>query len=247
MVIRTLSHVAPVETDERKIEYPDSDGTPMGETGFHVTQILTTLATLRLRFRDRNDVYVGANMFLYYRQGDPRAVVAPDVFVVLNTTSDERRSWKVWEEDGRVPAIVFEITSSSTRDDDLLFKRALYEDLGVQEYILFDPLGQYLEPALQGYRLTQDRYVTLPQQSLPDGGYELVSDVLGLALRAKAGALALYDRATGEKLLTPPELYDRAEREAAARQAAETRAEQAEAELTRLRTELARLRGEDAA
>jgi Uma2 family endonuclease len=247
MAIRALGHVAPVEVGERQIEYPDSDGTPMGETGFHVTQILTTLATLRLRFRHRTDVYVGANMFLYYRQGDPRAVVAPDVFVVFDTTSEQRRSWKVWEENERVPSIIFEITSPSTRDADLLFKRALYEDLGVQEYVLFDPVGEYLEPVLQGYHLAQDRYVATPQQSLPDGGYELVSDVLGVILRAEAGELALYDRVTGEKLPAPLELYDLAEQEAAARQAAEARAERAEAELARLQTELARLRGEDAA
>jgi Uma2 family endonuclease len=240
MAIRTLSHVAPFEIDERQIEYPDSDGTLVGETGFHVVQILTTLATLRLRFRDRDDVYVGANMLLYYRQGDPRAVVAPDVFVVLGTTPEERRSWKVWEEKGRVPSVVFEITSPSTRDEDLLFKKALYEDLGVQEYVLFDPMGEYLDPVLQGYHLVKGRYVLLPSQSLPDGGYELISDVLDVTLRAKAGDLALYDRATDAKLLTPPELYDWAKQ-------AEARAEQAEAELARLRAELARLRGEDAA
>jgi Uma2 family endonuclease len=217
----------------------------MGETGFHVTQISTLLVTLRLRFQDRDDVYVGANMFLYYRQGDPRAVVAPDVFVVLDTTSDERRSWKVWEEDGRVPSIVFEITSPSTRDDDLLFKRALYEDLKVKEYILFDPVGQYLEPILQGYRLVQGRYVTILPRSLPDGDYELVSDVLGITLRTESGVLALYDRVTGKKLLTPPELYERVEQESAARRAAEARARQAEDELARLRDELARLRGKD--
>jgi Uma2 family endonuclease len=215
----------------------------MGETGFHVTQISTTLLTLRLRFQDRDDVYVGANMFLYYRQGDPKAVVAPDVFVVLDTHSTERRSWKVWEENERVPSIIFEITSPSTRDDDLLFKRALYENLKVQEYVLFDPVGQYLEPVLQGYRLVQGRYVTILPQSLPDGGYELVSDVLDVALRTQSGVLALYERATGQKLPTLPELYERAEKESAARRAAEARAEQAEAELARLRAELARLRG----
>ena len=261
MAIRTLSHVAPVEMDVRQIEYPDSDGGPIGETGFHVTQILTTLVTLRLRYHDQDDVYVGANMFLYYRRGDPKAVVAPDVFVVLSTSPDERRSYKVWEENGRVPSIVFEITSSSTRDTDLLFKRALYEDLKVQEYVLFDPVGQYLEPVLQGYRLVQGRYVAVLPQSLPDGGYELASDVLGVTLRAESGVLALYDRETGEKLLTPPELYERVGQESAARQAAEarvqqeaiarqeaeTRAEQAEAELDQLRAELARLRGKDAA
>jgi len=240
MTIRTLTRVVPVQVDQRLFEYSDSDGAPMGETGFHVMQILTTLATLRLRFRHRDDVYVGANMFIYYRQGDPRAVVAPDVFIVLNTTPEQRRSWKVWEENGRVPAVVFVMTSVSTRDDDLIFKRALYEELGVQEYFLFDPVNEYLAPVLQGFRLVKGRYAPVISQSLADGSYELTSDVLDLTLRAEDTDLVLYDRVTGAKLLTPPELYDWARQ-------AEARAQRAEAELARLRAELARLQGQDRA
>jgi len=48
------------------IEYPESDGEPMGETGFHVTLITFLLSMLREHFRNRSDVYVGANMFVYY-------------------------------------------------------------------------------------------------------------------------------------------------------------------------------------
>ena len=48
--------------------------------------------------------------------------------------------------------MVFEITSRGTRLEDLGTKRALYAMLGVREYFLYDPLGEYLQPPLQGYR-----------------------------------------------------------------------------------------------
>lgn len=232
------------EEEEKNVYYPDSDGEPMGETGFHVWQIIVTTAILRDRFRDREDVYVGANMFFYYRQGDPSAVFAPDVFVVFNTTNQERRSWKLWEEDGRVPSVVFEFTSKETRDKDLLFKKALYEELGVEEYILFDPLAEYLEPPLQGYRLVAGQYEPLPEHKEEDGKRELRSDVLDTILRAGERELALYDRETGERLLPPQRAYERL-RAVEARVAEEAAARRAaEAEVARLRAELARLQDE---
>ena len=67
------------------IEYPCSDGTPMGETDVHIDCILYVRSALKWYFAraGRQDAYVSANSFLYYEQGNPRAVVAPDVYVVL--------------------------------------------------------------------------------------------------------------------------------------------------------------------
>ena len=54
--------------------------------------------------------------------------------------------------------------------------------------------------------------------------FVLVSDVLGLALRARAGRqMRFHDPAMGRDLLSHREEHARAEREAAARQAAEAR------------------------
>lgn len=226
------------------LEYPERDGLPMAETGFHVTLIAYFLAVLREFFRSRPDVYVGANMFLYYREGDPNKKVAPDLFVVLGTSNEERRTWKVWEE-GQVPAVVFEFTSKSTWDEDQGSKKGLYEWLGVREYFLFDPLREYLEPALQGFRLVEGAYQRIEAAVGPGGARQLSSQVMGLWLRVEEDALHLYEQATGRKLLVPPELADalraaeaRAQEEAAARQAAE-------AELARVRAELERLRGHE--
>ena len=112
---------------------------------------------------------------------------------------------------------------------------------------MYDPLGEYLRPPLQGYRLQEGEYQRLP----PVGHEGLASQVLGLELRLEDGRRRVVHPAAYERLLTPAEAQaarlaaeTRAAQEAAARQAAEDRAAQAEAELQRLRAELARLRNE---
>lgn len=212
-------------TAEKQLYYPETDGKPMAETDVHIDVLIYLREALKDHFREAPQVYVAGNMLLYYEEGNPAACVAPDVFVVQGVAKRERRTYRLWEE-GQPPAVVFEITSRGTRLEDLGTKRALYAMLGVQEYFLYDPLGEYLRPPLQGYRLQEGEY-----QRLPSGGEgELVSQVLGVELRVEAGRLRVVDLATGERLLTPAEAHT-------ARRAAE-------AELERLRAELARLRGE---
>ena len=65
------------------VVYPTSDGQPMAETQVHGDCMMYVTYVLRRYFRKRGreDVYVGMNNFLYYEQGNPRAVVAPDVVV----------------------------------------------------------------------------------------------------------------------------------------------------------------------
>ncbi len=219
-----------------EIKYPESDGKPMAESDIHIEQLINLRFALRTFFRERADVYVGANMFLYYTEGDPHDVVAPDVFVVIGAPNRLRRTYKVWQENGHVPNVIFEISSESTRREDLYSKRGLYADLGVQEYFLFDPLGEYLTPRLKGYRLQDGAYVPIADEPL-------TSAALQLQFRVEGSNLRVHDPARGMDLLYPDEeeaarqmAEERAEREAAARQ-------MAEAEVARLRAELAKLRG----
>ena len=88
------------------IEYPESDGEPMGETDTHVEVMLDLLPLLKDHFRGRDDVYVAGDNFIYYREGDPRTVVSPDLYVVFGVKPGLRRTFKVWEEDGHTPAFV---------------------------------------------------------------------------------------------------------------------------------------------
>ncbi|HVG07608.1 MAG TPA: Uma2 family endonuclease [Thermoanaerobaculia bacterium] len=211
---------------QNEIHYPESDGRPMGETQIHAQVLEDLRFALVRRYADVPDVYVWGNLFLYYREGDPRACVAPDVFLVRGAgkrKENPRRTYKVWEEDGRVPSLVTELTSESTRDEDI-GKKKLYERLGVEELFLFDPLGDYLRPRLQGCRLDGGRYQQLPFKT--DGSLE--SRTTGLVLQPEGQQLRLFDRETGESLLSATEADE-------ARLAAEARLRLLEAELKRLR------------
>ena len=156
MTIATPSHTlvthAPLD-----IKYPESDGKPLAETEVHVLLMLDTIAILREFFRAVARVYVAGNMLLYYKKGNPHRSVAPDVFVVFGVGKQQRRTYKLWEE-GAAPAFVLEFTSESTSAEDVAEKYELYEQLGVQEYFLFDPLEEYLEPSFQAFRLHRKRY-----------------------------------------------------------------------------------------
>ena len=219
------------------ISYPESDGTPVGETDAHRQEILDLIAALSEYYRLDPLVYVSGNLMFFYEEGNPSAVVSPDVFVVKGVAKDQRRVYKLWVE-GRPPAVVIEISSRSTRLQDLGTKRALYAMLGVEEYFLFDPLAEYLNPQLQGFRLSGGDYARLEADA--DG--ELVSAVLGLRLRTEGSHLALFEMASGTRLLRPAEEAEARRGEAEARRAAEQRAGELEAELERLRAELERLR-----
>ncbi len=209
------------------IEYPESDGKPLGETETHRQEITDAIETLRDYLRERTDVYVGGNMFLYYEEGRPDRSVVPDVFVVKGVSKQVRRIYQLWKEQ-QAPCFVLEVTSKSTRREDERDKRELYARLGVNEYFLFDPLAEYLKPPLRGYHLIDGVYAPIEPES--DGA--LPSRELGLLLLRENTGLRLIEQASNERLLKPFE-------NAQARRAAE-------AELARLREELARLKGNQA-
>ena len=191
-------------------------------------------AALRRWFaqRGRADVCVGMNNFLYYERGNPRAVVAPDVYVVLGAPAHLRDTYLLWNEP-KGPDFVLEVTSASTRRVDERRKRGVYAALGVTEYFLYDPRAEYLTPALRGFRLHDGEYRALPAVTvLSNRGVSVVSEVLGLELRddREARMVRLRDPATGEKLPTYEEEAEARRQEAearrretAARRAAEAR------------------------
>ena len=208
------------------VDYPCSDGQPMAETEFQLIPLVYAITALRTHFLHRKRVYVAGDMFLYYKEGNPRAVVAPDVFVVIGAPKHIRRAYKLWEEP-KAPDFVLEITSRSTREEDQGRKREVYASLGVEEYWLFDPTGDYLAPRLQGIRLHGGEYRPLPSVAMMDGGLSLHSEALGLDLRLDAeGELRFHDPASGEDLPAHEEMRARVEQESAARRAMEVRLEQ---------------------
>ena len=184
------------------VEYPCSDGQPMAETEFQLIPLINAISALRSHFAGREDVYVIGNMFLYYQEGNPRAVVAPDLFVVVGTPKHKRHTYKLWEEP-KAPDFVLEVTSRSTRKVDQGRKREVYASLDVGEYWQFDPTGDYLAPRLQGLQLHRGDYRPLPSVATVDGGLLLHSPILGLDVRLEAGEeLRFHDPATGQDLLS---------------------------------------------
>jgi Uma2 family endonuclease len=205
-----------------EIEYPESDGRPMGETDVHRCWLIRLIDILSFRHRGQR-VYVSGGLLIYYEEGQPRKFVVPDVFAVKDCDPHQRRIFKVWEE-GRVPDVIFELTSVSTRREDAVFKPKTYARLRVPEYFLYDPTGEYLKPALQGFRLVEDDYCPIE----PDASGGLICEQLGIVLRLENGRLCLFDQATGEPLLTGEEAErqanERAERTREAERLSEQRA-----------------------
>ncbi len=225
-------------TGKREIYYPESDGKPMAETDLHWLETVELTWMLQIRYDDRPDVYVASDLLIYIEEGNPSAAVAPDVFVVFGVAKELRRVYKLWEE-GVVPAVAIELTSRKTQVEDRRTKMAVYARLGVPEYFLYDPEADYLRPPLQGYRWFNGTYEPIA----PGADGALRSESLGLDLRLIDGRLQLFDVASGVRLRRAKEREAALEVAEAAVTWERARAEQAEAELARLRAELARLQG----
>jgi Uma2 family endonuclease len=198
---------APVTNSVEQIEYPSRDGEPMAETYDHFYAIAILLEMLRQYLIGKEATVLG-NQFLYYAQGFPRMRVATDVMVIFGVAAGGRDNYKIWEE-GQVPTVVFEITSPSTQLVDTGFKKDLYAQMGVKEYWLFDPKGEWLEGQLQGFRLNGEEYVALADYH---------SQELGLSLSVENKKIALHRLDNGEKLPFPEELAEQVIRERQAKQ-----------------------------
>lgn len=207
-------------------DYPDSDGRPVGGTSLHVDNLTYLNLILRLHFEGDPQVYVAGNMFVYYVPGDRLRHVSPDVFVAFGipkSTTPERRRYLVWEE-GKAPDVVIELTSESTREEDIDDKMMIYRDMGVREYFLYDPYEEYLDPPLKGYRLVEGEY-----QPITAVAGRLPSAILGLHLEPSEGLLRLFNPATKIWLPTPQEDRRLRLEAQAAHQQAETERQQAQA------------------
>jgi Uma2 family endonuclease len=240
------------------VEYPETDGQPMTESDATRTYLIYCVAALRLFFQSRPQVYVSGNLFIYYQEGEPAKNFSPDVFVIFGVSKRPRRSYKVWQERGKIPSFVLEITSLTTKKQDETTKPELYARLGVEEYFQYDPTGDYLNPQLKGRRLVNGQYEPIPAETLLDGSISLHSQTLGLDLRLLplaplasfgdlgivARELRLFDPKTNLRLLT----YEEAEQARQEAEQAQQEAEQArqEAEQAQQEAEQARQEAEQA-
>lgn len=222
------SEVLLTEADLPVLDLPTEDGIPL-ETNWHRIEINLLIDSLHYIWRARVDYFAGGNMFLYYsfEQVRKRDYRGPDFFLVIGVDGTrDRKAWVVWEEGGRYPNVIIELSSSSTREVDLGTKKDLYEQVfRTPEYFCYDPdTGR-----LVGWRLMGGHYTELE----PNARGWLWSDEMNLWLGTWQGEY-LRTMTTWLRFYTPEgELVPtRAEAEA-------QRAEAAEAEVARLRALLA--------
>ncbi len=203
--------MTPEKADAVKaVVYPESDGKPMAESDSHRVEMAEyAINVLEDHFRDEARVYVSGNNFLYYTRGEPRDVVSPDCYVVRGVEKRQRRTFKVWEEKGARPCFALEVTSRSTRREDMGEKMAKYrDDLGVPEYFIFDLHAEWIPERLRGYGLARGVYEPLT----PAKNGRLISRELGLELGVSNGHLRFFKPRSKAPLPTRLELIEQLEK-----------------------------------
>ncbi len=224
-------------------DLPYDDGEPL-ETPWHRSAMNLLIDSIACHFREREDFFVGGNMFLYYRQeqwaeeNERPKFRGPDFFYVSGVERRRPRLfYAVWDERGHYPNVIVELLSPTTEKIDRVDKRALYQDtFRTPEYFLCRPQVKTLE----GFRLNEHQVY---EPIKPDKRGWLWSEQLrlwvgpwnGTYLGETATWLRFYDE-FGRLILREDErMEQRAERE-------KQRADVAEAETERLRRELEELR-----
>lgn len=211
-----VTELPPPQDIEEDVIFPPGDlysDEPPVETELHLRQIILLLKCLEWLWRDRNDFYVAGNLTIYYspRQRKSEKFRGPDFFVVLGTERKTRKSWAVWEEDGKYPNVIIEILSPKTADTDKGFKKQLYQDtFRTYDYFWFDP--DSLE--FVGFHLVDGKY----QPLVANERGHLWSQQLGLCLGIHQQQLRFFTP-EGQLVPTPEEVAEqetqRAERLAA--------------------------------
>jgi Uma2 family endonuclease len=179
-----------------------SDEPPL-ETYLHLQQMMLLIKCLDWLWRDRQDFFAAGNLTIYYspHQKKSEKFRGPDFFVVLGTERKPRKSWVVWEEEGKYPNVIIEILSPKTAKSDRGLKKQIYQDtFRTADYFWFDP--DTLE--FQGFQLIQGQYQEL--QANQEG--RLWSQQLGLYLGIHNSQLRFFTN-QGELVLTPEEVAER--------------------------------------
>jgi Uma2 family endonuclease len=208
-----------------------SDEPPL-ETELHLRQIILLFQCLEWLWRDRNDFYAAGNLTIYYspRQLKSEYFRGPDFFVVLGCERKTRKSWVVWEEDGKYPNVILEILSDSTAKTDKGLKKTIYQDtFRTPDYFWFDPYTQ----EFAGFHILDGQYQPLQ----PDAQGFLWSHQLGLYLGVHQGFVRFFT-ANGELVFTPEEEAEQAQQQA---EQAQQQAQQAQQKAERLAAKLREL------
>ncbi|NJL84820.1 MAG: Uma2 family endonuclease [Leptolyngbyaceae cyanobacterium SM1_1_3] len=237
MVLADPSRI--LETEAGPVLLPPSDllsDEPPLESYLHLQQMLLLLNCLDWLWRERNDYFAAGNLTIYYSAQQQKSADfrGPDFFVVLDTKKQPRKSWIVWEEDGKYPNLIVELLSHSTAKTDRGLKQKIYQDIfRTPEYFWFSP--DTLE--FQGFVLERGTY----QPIVDEQGY-LWSAQLQLFLGVYERQLRFFS-AEKQLMPSPQEAAIASNKQAEVeRQQAEVERQQAKAERRRNEKLVAKLR-----
>ncbi|MBD2566967.1 Uma2 family endonuclease [Anabaena lutea] len=209
-----MTLIQDIPVPEEDVIFPPGDlysDEPPLETDLHRLQMTLLIQCLEWLWQNNNKFYASGNVTVYYspRQLKSEHFRGPDFFVVLGTERKPRKSWVVWEEDGKYPNVIVELLSDSTAKTDKGLKKQIYQDIfRTPEYFWFDP--QNLE--FVGFVLLAGKY----QPIEPNSQGWLWSQQLELFLGVDQNKLRFFT-AEGELVPTPEEVakheFARAEQE----------------------------------
>jgi Uma2 family endonuclease len=217
------------EFENLPLLHEDDPEWDMGEANLHSLAEDILRYGIQAALADRPQFKVFANLNLYYQPRFPSVYISPDVMAVTpRDPAREAVTGYTIGRDGPAPVLVTEVLSEKTAEGrDLGEKLWIYAMIGVEEYLLVDPTGEFLPQRLLLRRLLPNR--TWQDQQDPDGG---VTSRLGFRVIWDSDSrLRVVDARTGKRFARP----DEAQAEADARQRAEARVKKLEAELKRLR------------
>ncbi len=227
--------------DEMEIEYPETDGQPIGGNTLEFEWITTSKFGIEILFHHREDVFVAGDLLWYPVRGDIKERAASDTFVVFGRQKEHRSSYIQHREAGIAPQVVFEVRSPSNDDAEMDLKLDFYDRHGLEEYYNYDPERGTLE----GYRRPEAQGTLEP--ILEIRGW--ISPRLGIRFGIDEGELELF-RPDGQAV--EPVFDDYLDREAAHARALEATLQikrvqlLAEAERARAETKKARAEAEQA-
>jgi hypothetical protein len=117
--------------------YPASDDKGEHEIQRLIAELLRPMLA-RFLAEQKRLAHVGADPFIYWEEGKPGSRLAPDVYVLPGIDPDSAiRSWKIWETGVR-PSFALEVVGDDVTKD-YEDGPALYDVLGVEELLVFDP------------------------------------------------------------------------------------------------------------
>jgi Uma2 family endonuclease len=222
--------------------YPEHDD--MGESTLQLL-MRELLRPLLARFLAERGVraFVGSDQFIYWIKGNPKAVTAPDVYVIPGVDPDVTpRTWKLWQA-GVTPSFALEVMSEGDDLKDVEHAPQRHDDIGTRELVVFDPyVGMDSDRVrFRVHRRDERGRLVIVEATNVD---RIRSKELGCVLRAVGEGQSLRlriatDREGEELFPTEGELL---QAERAALEAERAARQRAEAELERLRAELARLK-----